>query len=103
MASERLSLPSAKQCLSARLFKIHLADPKYDPLKTVLVTIKGRKIKTARQGHYFVATINLKGFPRGKFTVEISATTVLGHHLRGQRTYHTCATHPLRQQARKRH
>jgi hypothetical protein len=88
---ERLSLPSANKCLSARLFKIHLAEPKYDPFKTVVVTVKGKKVKTVRQGNYVVATINLKHFKKGKFTVAISATTVLGHHLSGKRTYHTCA------------
>lgn len=100
--AEHLSLRSAKQCVSARLFRIHLADPKYDPLESVLVTIKGRHIKTSRHGHYIVATINLRGFPRGAFTVKISATTVLGHHLRGQRTYHTCAPHPLHSKPKKR-
>jgi hypothetical protein len=88
---ERLSLPNANKCLSARLFKIHLAEPKYDPFKTVVVTVKGRKVKTVRQGDYVVATINLKSFKKGKFTVAITATTVLGHHLSGKRTYHTCA------------
>ena len=88
---ERLSLPSAKKCLSARLFQIHLAEPKYDPFKTVLVTIKGRKIATSRHGNYVVATISLKGLKKGTFTVKITATTVLGHHLSGSRTYHTCA------------
>jgi hypothetical protein len=88
---EHLSLPSARRCVSARRFKIHLRDPKYDPLKKVLVTIKGRRIATARQGGYVVATIDLKGFKRGAFTVEIRATTVLGHHLSVARTYHTCA------------
>jgi hypothetical protein len=87
---ERLSLPSSKQCLSGRLFKIHLLEPKYDPFKTVLVTIKGHKIATAHRGNYVVATINLKGFSRGAFTVKIRATTVLGHRLSGSRTYHTC-------------
>jgi hypothetical protein len=88
---ESLSLPSAKQCVSVRLFKIHLLEPKYDPFKTVLVTIKHHKIATARHGNYVVATINLKGLPTGAFTVKIVATTVLGHHLSGTRTYHTCA------------
>jgi len=87
---ETLTLPSAKQCLSARLFKIHLADPKYDPLKTVSMTIKGREIATVRKGKYVIATIDLKGLPKGAFTVKIRATTVLGHHLSSNRTYHTC-------------
>jgi hypothetical protein len=89
-SKESLSLPSAKQCLSVRLFKIHLSDPKYDPFKTVSVTIKGRKFPTARKGKYIVATINLKGLPKGAFTVKIKATTVLGHSLSASRTYHTC-------------
>ncbi len=89
---ESLSLPSAKQCLSVRIFQIHLLEPKYDPFKTVSVTIKGykHKIATARKGNYIVATINLKGLPKGAFTVQIKATTVLGHSLSASRTYHIC-------------
>ena len=87
---ESLRLPSAKKCLSARLFKIHLADPKYDPLKTVTVTLKGRKIATSRKGNFIVATINLRRLPKGAFTLKIRATTVLRHHLSSNRTYHTC-------------
>lgn len=95
VVGEHLSLPSAKRCLSARLFKIHLLEPKYDPFKKVLVAIRGRKIATARRGDYVVATIDLKGFPRGAFTVNIRATTILGHHLSSARTYHTCAKRPI--------
>jgi hypothetical protein len=89
---ESLSLPGAKKCLSARLFQIHLLDPKNDPFKKVSVTIKGykKKIATVRKGKYIVATINLKGLPKGVFTVKIKATTVLGHSLSASRTYHTC-------------
>jgi hypothetical protein len=87
---ESLTLPSPKKCLSARLFKIHLANPKYDPFKTVTVTLKGRKIATARQGKFVVATINLESLPEGTFTIKIRATTVLKHHLSSSRTYHTC-------------
>jgi hypothetical protein len=94
VAGERLSLPSSKQCLSARLFKIHLLEPKYDPFKKVLVTIRGHRIASVRRGDYVVATIDLKGLPAGAFTVKIRATTVLGHHLSGSRTYHTCAKKP---------
>jgi hypothetical protein len=88
--TEKLTVPSAKQCLSARLFQIHLQDPKYDPLKTVSVTLRGRKVATARKGNYVVATINLRGLPKSAFTIKIQATTVLGHHLSAKRTYHTC-------------
>ncbi len=103
VAGDRLSLPSAKQCLSARLFKIHLTDPRYDPLKTVVVTIRGRTIATLRRGRYVVATIDLKGFPRGAFTVRIDATTVLGHHLSERRTYHTCVARAKKGKLSKQH
>jgi hypothetical protein len=91
VVKETLTLPSAKQCVSARLFKIHLAEPKYDPFKTVTVTLKGRKIATVRKGKYVIATIDLEGLPKGAFTVKITATTVLKHHLSATRTFHTCA------------
>lgn len=94
-SKESLTLPSAKKCLSARSFKIHLADPKYDPLKKVTVTLQGhkirsRKIATSRRGNYIVATINLRGLQKGAFTIRIHATTVLGHSLSTSHTYHTC-------------
>jgi hypothetical protein len=94
-AQERLKLPSARKCLSARSFKIHLADPQYDPLKKVTVTLGGhklrsRKIATSRRGNYIIATISLRGLPKGAFTIKIHATTVLGHTLSASRTYHTC-------------
>jgi hypothetical protein len=87
---ESLTLPSARKCLSVRNFQVHLQDPTYDPFKTVKLTIKGRKIATHRSGKYIVATINLKGLPKGAFTLTVVATTVLGHHLSTHRTYHTC-------------
>lgn len=87
---ETLSLPSSKKCLSLRLFRVHLQDPTYDPFKTVTLKIRGHKIKTVTRGKYVVATINLRGLPRKSFTLDIHATTVLGHHLSAHRTYHTC-------------
>jgi hypothetical protein len=89
-SKESLVLPSARKCLSARLFKIHLADPTYDPLKIVTVTLRGRKLATSRHGKFIVAIVNLRNLPRGAFTIKIRATTVLGHHLSSNRTYHTC-------------
>jgi len=85
-----VSLPSTKKCLSLRRFKIHVRDPHNDAFKTVSITLRGRKLAAARSGKYFVATINLKGLPLGTFTIRVHATTVLGQHIAGHRTYHTC-------------
>jgi hypothetical protein len=83
-------LPSARRCYSARVFPIHLKDPIHDPLKSVAVRLGAHKLTVLRHGRKFTATINLKGLPRGTFTVHILATTVLGQRLSGHRTYHTC-------------
>ncbi len=97
-----ISLPGAKQCVSRRRFRIHVHDPRYDPLKEVVVTLGARRIAVRRHGNVFVSTIDLHGLPRGTFTVKIRAITVLGHRLTGSRTYHTCAPRPLRRsRARK--
>jgi hypothetical protein len=98
---ETLTFPSAQKCLSGRSFKIHLLEPTYDPFKTVKVTLKGHKIATVHSGKYVVATVNLKGLPVGRFAIKIVATTVLGHHLSGTRTYHTCAKKAIKSKPKK--
>lgn len=88
---DAVSLPSAKKCLSVRRFAIHIRNARYDPFKTVTVTLRGHKLAVALHGQSYVATVNLKGLPRGAFTVRIKATTFRGNNLSGARTYHTCA------------
>jgi hypothetical protein len=83
-------LPDARKCFSHRYFHIHLRDPRFDPLKSAVVTLANRRITVMRHGRRFTAEINLRGLPKGAFTVKIQVTTVLGHHLGGTRTYHTC-------------
>ncbi len=78
---------------------IHVQDPRYDAFKTISITIKGKKLKTTRHGNTITATISLKGLPKGAFTVVIRATTYLGQHLSGSRTFHTCATKGTRHKA----
>ncbi|HEX5852908.1 MAG TPA: hypothetical protein VFY36_07445 [Solirubrobacteraceae bacterium] len=86
-----VKLPSARKCLSGRKFQIHVRDTKYDPFKSVIVTLKGHKLKVAHRGSTYTTTVNLKGLTHGAFTIKIKATTVRGHRVSGSRTYHTCA------------
>lgn len=88
---ESLTLAGTKQCVRrSKHFVIRLREAKYDPFKTVVITFHGHKIATSRKGGYVVATINLRKWKKGSFTVHIKATTVLGHHLSAKRTYHIC-------------
>jgi hypothetical protein len=86
-----VSLPNPRQCLSRRSFKIHLHNPPFDPIKLAVVLVRGHRVAIDRRGKHFSATIDLRGLPKGKFTVKVMLTTVLGHHLSGSRAYHTCA------------
>lgn len=89
------SFAVVEKCVSARHFTIHLPEPRYDPFKSVRVSLKGHHFKTRRAGSYVLATISLEGLPPGRFTLKIAATTVLGLHLSGSRSYHTCAAKPI--------
>jgi hypothetical protein len=99
---ESLSLPSVHKCVSRRSFQLHLRDPRNDPLKRVLVTLRGHRVAVVRRPHTVVVTIDLKGLPPGAFTVRIRAVTVLGHRLSRNRTYHTCTRGTVRPSARRR-
>jgi hypothetical protein len=90
-----VSLPSNKGCFGRKALRIHLRQPKNDPLKKVVVTIngrkaKGRRITVKRHKGVIVTTIIIRHLPQGTFTVKVRATTVLGNHLVGKRTYHSC-------------
>jgi hypothetical protein len=91
-----VSLPGNRKCFSRRVFRIHLNDPPYDPIKRAVVRVRGRRVAVVRRGKHLTSTIDLRGLPRGTFTVTISVTTVLGHHLSGRRTYRTCAARRAR-------
>jgi hypothetical protein len=96
-----VSLPSNAKCLSQRKFEIHVRDSKYDPFKSVVVTLRGHRVKVVHRGSTYIATINLKGLPPGVFTIKIRATTFRGHQVSGSRTYHTCAKKPKKSKPKK--
>ena len=96
-------LPKAGKCLSGRKFAIHIRDTKYDPFKSVVVTLRGHKLKVVHRGGTYTATVSLKGLPLGAFSVKIKATTVRGHIVSGTRKYHTCAKAPKKSKPKKLH
>ena len=54
--------------------------------------IRGRRLR---------APVNLRGLPKGTFTVRIVATRTNGRRITGRRTYHTCV--PKRRTHHKKH
>ncbi len=83
-------LPNAKACVSQSSLKLKLRNPKYDPLKEVVVRINGKKVLDVRGVKRLKKGIVLGKLPSGTYKVSVLATTVLNQHLSGSSTYHSC-------------
>jgi PKD repeat protein len=84
-----IKLPSAKACVSRRSLRIRLVQPKDSALVSAVVRVNGTSVRTV-QGARITAPIDLKGLPKGRFTVKITATTADGRTVSGTRKYRTC-------------
>jgi len=84
-----ISAPSNRRCVSRRRFRIRLRETRGVRYRRVVVTVNGRRVAT-RRGRRVTAPVDLRGLPRGRFTVRISVTTVTGRTIRGSRRYRTC-------------
>jgi hypothetical protein len=83
-------LPKVALCVKQHSLKVKLHDPRYDPLKEVVVTVRGRTVAKVHGIDRLKRGIVLKGLPTGSYTIKIVATTVLDQKLSGRRTYHSC-------------
>lgn len=99
--STTVSLPKQgkKKCLSRRSFKIRLREPRNDALASANVYVNGKRVRTVKGPQRIKAGVNLKGLPKGRYTVKIVARTVLGRTIKGTRKYRTCA--PKKKSTRK--
>ena len=90
---ERIVLvPGNASCLKRKSLKIRLKNPKYDPLKEVVVKVNGKKAKAIVGPEKLQKPIVLKNLPDGAFKVTVVATTVLNERLKGNKRYTTCGT-----------
>jgi hypothetical protein len=60
-------------------------------IRSARVVVNGRTTTARRQRGRFVATVDLRGARRGRFTVRITVTTASGRTLKASRRYRTCA------------
>jgi hypothetical protein len=89
--AQALGLPAARTCVSRRNFTIRVREPRGVRLRSARVTVGRRTVNAVRRRGRLVATVDLRGLPRGRFTVRIVATTVSRRTLTGTRRYRTCA------------
>ena len=79
------SLPSGATCASRRHFVIHLRRG----LVSARVYVGSRRVRVLR-GRRLHAPVDLRGLPRGRFTVRIVARTSSGRQVVSVRRYRTC-------------
>jgi hypothetical protein len=84
-------LPSSRACVSRSKLKISIRDPKYDPLKEVVVKLKGKKIADVKGVKRLKKGITLKKLPNGTYKLSVVATTILKQRLSGSKTYRSCS------------
>jgi hypothetical protein len=96
-----VKLPTAAGCLARRALRVRISDPVNDPIQKISVTYRSggvtRRATVKRNPHGAVATVPLGKVATKTLTVEVSVTTVLGHHWHGSRHYRRCT------KAKKRH
>ncbi len=85
-----ISFSRGAVCSKLASLKIKLHNPRRDPLKEVLVWVKGKKVADVRGVARLKRAIVLKHLPTGTYTVKVQAITVLNQKLTGKRTYHGC-------------
>jgi hypothetical protein len=83
-------LPSPKTCISRRSFGIRLRAPAGETLIEGEVFVNGKQAAVVR-GARLRSTVDLKGLPKGRYTVLISVKTTSGKRYEGARHYRTCA------------
>ena len=84
-----LDAPSHSRCLSRRYFRIRVRK-KYQPILAA-VTIRMPKVTRVLRRKPWGTIVDLRGLPKGRFAVRITALTTTGKTLRGTRHYRTCA------------
>jgi len=81
-------LPAPK-CVSRRLFTIQLRRPRGQRITEVRVTLRGKRFRVIR-GRNVRARVDLRGLPRGRWTVRIRVKTNTGRTYERKRRYVTC-------------
>ena len=83
-------LPKPTACVSQTSLKIRFKDPKYDPLKEVVVKLNGKKVADVKGTKRLKKGVTLTKLPTGTYKIGVVATTVLNQRLIGSQTYKAC-------------
>jgi streptogramin lyase len=101
-----LGLPPAQQCVSKRTLLVHVHAPPGQQLLSVKLSLGGKVLRaetfTKDKNDKIPPTlVDLRGLPKGTFTLTIIVKTKAGKTYRATRTYHTCV--PRKHKQGKKH
>jgi hypothetical protein len=82
--------PSNRRCVSRRHFRIRVRSVPGIRVIDAVIFVNNHRVRTLHRRR-IGAFVDLRGLPRGTFSVRIVALTGDGRTLRGTRVYHTCA------------
>jgi streptogramin lyase len=90
-----LGLPPAQQCVSKRTLLVHVHAPPGQQLLSVKLSLRGRVLRAesftkGKNNKVPPTLVDLRGLPKGTFTLTIVVETKAGKTYRATRTYHTC-------------
>src|SRR4030095_14362554 len=88
-AADVIKLPGVRRCVSRRRFPIRLVQPGGVTLVSATVQVNGKRVKVLK-GKRLTARVDLRGLPKGRFTVKITVKTSDGWTLKSTRRYRTC-------------
>jgi hypothetical protein len=77
--------------VSRRNFTIRLRRPRGVTIDRARVRVNKKRVRVRRVRGRFTARVDLRGFPKARFTVRIRIFTESGRTLDGRRRYRTCA------------
>lgn len=89
-AAQLIAFASNRTCISRRALAIRLKRPDGVTLVSATVFVNGKRV-TVVKGKRLRAPVNLKGLPKGRYTVKITVVTAAGQKITGTRKYRTCA------------
>lgn len=82
-----VQLPSPKVCRSRRDFTIRLRQPRRGRIRSAQVFVNGKRVRVVRG---FRAQVDLRGLPKGRYTVRVVVRTTRGTTITRTRRYRTC-------------
>lgn len=85
--------PTPRRCQSRRRFPIRIRAPRGEHIRSAVVSVGGRRLKTLRprgRRRTVRTSVSLRGLPRGTVRVDITVRTRSGKRIRSTRRYRTC-------------